>query len=113
MTNLPLPTDLRLSALSGYILAGDWRTAIALDPRAGDGDVALYTAEEWQTAAQEASDGDGSDLSLYLARNAAWQEYVEDRRDTCPHAFSDYLIANRHRHPDALDWHELRLVGRA
>lgn len=75
------------TALITAILEGRWQDAIAIDSRIGVDQQELYTAAEWQTAAQCAADGDASDLEYMLHRESAfqafqaWQAADFDRRE--------------------------------
>lgn len=68
-----------LIELAEAIVAKNYREAMDLDPRYGDGDIAVWMESEWIKAAQAAIDGDDADLEFMLENNTL--EPVFDRYD--------------------------------
>jgi len=75
------------TTLIAAILEGRWQDAIAIDRRIGTDRQELYSAADWQEAAQYALDGDYTELEYMLHREdafqafQAWQAADFDRRE--------------------------------
>lgn len=70
----------RLTQLALAIQGGDWRAAMAIDPRCGVDGLPHYKTADWQSAAADALEGDASDLEFMLAREAEFQAFQRWQR---------------------------------